>query len=103
MCSGSTRPGTRTVLRGKSGSRCATGPDYGRPRLARVISRIDLRGRPLDPVALRAVLPRAELDVEAALATVRPICEQVRTGGASALRDLSERFDGVRPEQLRVP
>jgi histidinol dehydrogenase len=71
-----------------------------------VITRIDLRGRRLDrsdAAELRDVLPRAELDVEAALATVRPICERVRTGGAAALRDLGERFDGVRPTELRVP
>ena len=68
-----------------------------------MISRIDLRGRQLDPADLRAVLPRAELDVEAALATVQPICAQVRSGGAGALRELSERFDGVRPTHLRVP
>ena len=68
-----------------------------------MISRIDLRGRQLDPADLRAVLPRAELDVEAALATVQPICAQVRNGGAGALRELSERFDGVRPAHLRVP
>jgi histidinol dehydrogenase len=49
------------------------------------------------------VLPRAELDVDAALAVVAPICEQVRSGGAEALRDLGERFDGVRPTELRVP
>jgi histidinol dehydrogenase len=68
-----------------------------------VISRIDLRGRALDAAALRDVLPRADLDVDAALATVAPICEQVRLGGAGALRDLGERFDGVRPSRLRVP
>src|SRR6478609_5781231 len=71
-----------------------------------MISRIDLRGRRLDATdaaELRHVLPRAELDVEAALATVQPICALVRTGGAAALRDLGERFDGVRPARLRVP
>jgi histidinol dehydrogenase len=68
-----------------------------------VISRIDLRGRPLDAASLRAALPRAEYDVEAALAVVRPICDQVRDGGADAVRDLGERFDGVRPQSLRVP
>jgi histidinol dehydrogenase len=67
------------------------------------ISRTDLRGLRLDAAELREVLPRAELDVEAALAVVQPICAQVRAGGATALRDLSERFDGVRPEHLRVP
>jgi len=49
------------------------------------------------------VLPRAELDVEAALSVVRPICDDVRDRGADALRDLGERFDGVRPVRLRVP
>ena len=68
-----------------------------------MISRIDLRGRALDARSLREVLPRAELDVEAALSVVRPICDDVRQRGAEALRDLGERFDGVRPGQLRVP
>ncbi|HEX8970274.1 histidinol dehydrogenase [Oryzihumus sp.] len=68
-----------------------------------MISRIDLRGRALDVRSLRETLPRAEFDVEAALDAVRPICEDVRHRGADALRDLGERFDGVRPTQLRVP
>ena len=68
-----------------------------------MISRIDLRGSALDARSLRHVLPRAELDVEAALSVVRPICEDVRDRGADALRDLGERFDGVRPGRLRVP
>jgi histidinol dehydrogenase len=68
-----------------------------------VISRIDLRGRALDARGLRESLPRAEFDVEAALSVVRPICEDVRRRGAEALRDLGERFDGIRPARLRVP
>jgi len=68
-----------------------------------MISRIDLRGRALDARSLREALPRAELDVEAALSAVRPICDDVRHRGAEALRDLGERFDGVRPARLRVP
>lgn len=70
---------------------------------ADLIATIDLRGRHLDPWELRDTLPRAQLDVDAALELVRPICEQVRTGGADALRDLGEQLDGVRPEHLRVP
>lgn len=34
---------------------------------------------------------------------VASILEQVRSGGDRALLDLSERFDGVRPEPLRLP
>lgn len=65
--------------------------------------RIDLRGRTLGRRELHGVLPRAELDVEHATATVAPIVDDVRERGAAALRDLAERFDGVRPEHLRVP
>ena len=68
-----------------------------------MISRIDLRGRTLSRRELLAELPRAELDVEHAATAVAPILEDVRTRGAAALRDLAERFDGVRPQHLRVP
>lgn len=48
-------------------------------------------------------LPRAQVDVDSALGVVRPIIEDVMARGAEALIDLAERFDGVRPEHLRVP
>jgi histidinol dehydrogenase len=63
-----------------------------------VISRIDLRGRgpgSLSRTALASVLPRAATDVEAALAQVRPVCEDVRRRGAAAVREYTARFDGV--------
>jgi histidinol dehydrogenase len=66
-----------------------------------VISRIDMRGSLPDD--LRDVLPRAELDVEAALERVRPICEDVRHRGAAAVRELTARFDGVEVPSTRVP
>ena len=72
-------------------------------RLGRVISRLDLRDASLDPRSLAERLPRAEFDLEAAIDVVAPICDDVRARGAEALRDLGERFDGVRPEHLRVP
>ena len=68
-----------------------------------MMSTLDLRGRPWDRRALRDALPRAEFDVEAAMHEVRPIVEDVRHRGAEALRDFGERFDGVRPINLRVP
>ena len=73
------------------------------PRLGRVISRIDLRGRHLSRRELTRALPRPELDVAGAAEQVAPILEDVRARGAAALRDLGERFDGVRPTHLRVP
>lgn len=54
------------------------------------------------PENLRDVLPRAELDVEAALEKVRPICEDVRHRGAAAVRELTARFDGVEIASTRV-
>ncbi|QMU68588.1 histidinol dehydrogenase [Streptacidiphilus sp. P02-A3a] len=65
-----------------------------------MISRIDLRGSTED---LRGKLPRAEFDVEAALDKVRPICEDVRHRGVAALIEITERFDGVRLDDIRVP
>jgi histidinol dehydrogenase len=65
-----------------------------------VIARLDLRGRAEDP---RDLLPRAQLDVEAALAAVRPVVEAVRDHGRDAVIELTERFDGVTLSDLRVP
>jgi len=48
------------------------------------------------------VVPRAEIDIDAALATVRPILADVRARGEAALREYGERFDGGSPAQLRV-
>jgi len=68
-----------------------------------VIARVDLRGRHLTLRELRAALPRAEFDVEAALEVVRPIVAAVREEGAPALYAAAERFDGIAPPRLRVP
>ena len=67
------------------------------------IGRVDLRGRRPDAAGLRAVLPRAALDVEVALDVVRPVCDDVRARGAAAVRELTARFDGVDLESTRVP
>ncbi|MFH8564450.1 histidinol dehydrogenase [Streptomyces sp. NPDC017988] len=69
-----------------------------------MISRIDLRGDALpEGPALRALLPRADFDVAAALEKVRPICEDVHHRGDAALIEYAEKFDGVRLDQVRVP
>lgn len=68
-----------------------------------MLTRIDLRTSRLAAGDLSRVLPRATLDVVSALASVQPVIDDVRSRGAAALRDAAERFDGVRPEHLRVP
>jgi histidinol dehydrogenase len=66
-----------------------------------MLKRLDLRGR--RDVDLTAVLPRAELDVAAAVEQVRPVVEGVRDRGAEAVREATLRFDGVTLTDLRVP
>ncbi|GAA3529366.1 histidinol dehydrogenase [Aeromicrobium flavum] len=65
-----------------------------------MLRRLDLRDQ---TDGYRDAVPRAEVDVEHALAAVVPICDDVRDRGAAAVLDAGERFDGVRPERLRVP
>jgi len=65
-----------------------------------VLTRIDLRGVPDAADAYR--LPRAQLDVASAAESVRDVIASVRERGATAIREASERFDGVVPRRLRV-
>ena len=68
-----------------------------------MMRRIDLRGKNLTRQELFEAVPRAELSVADALAAVTPIVNDVKDNGAAALRNIAEKFDGVRPEYLRVP
>jgi histidinol dehydrogenase len=61
---------------------------------------IDLRGSDTDP---RAVLPRAALDVDAAVERIRPVVAAVRRDGLAAVREATARFDGVDSDEVRVP
>jgi histidinol dehydrogenase len=65
-----------------------------------VLKRIDLRSCPDVSVA---DLPRARVDVEAAVAAVAPIVADVHARGAEAVRAATEKFDGVTLKSLRVP
>jgi histidinol dehydrogenase len=65
-----------------------------------VLRRLDLRGAGLD---LRDRLPRPAQDAAAPLAAVQEILADVQARGDEAVRDLTERFDGTRPTDLRVP
>ena len=65
-----------------------------------MMRRIDLRGRVVD---YRAAVPRAAFDVDAAVAVVRPICEDVRDRGLPAVVEYSAKFDRVEQTDIRVP
>jgi histidinol dehydrogenase len=72
-----------------------------------VLNRIDLRipagSRATGEAELHRLLPRAGLDVSAAMEQVRPTVEAVRDLGVAAVVDATSRFDGVALLALRVP
>ncbi|MFC4949777.1 histidinol dehydrogenase [Pseudonocardia sp. GCM10023141] len=69
-----------------------------------MLRRLDLRAEPLPrTAALRGLLPRAEMDVDAVLHQVRPLVEAVRERGVAAVQEFSQRFDKVSPATVRVP
>ncbi|HKE71914.1 MAG TPA: histidinol dehydrogenase, partial [Nocardioidaceae bacterium] len=69
-----------------------------------MMRRIDLRGRLArgETPDYRALVPRAEIDVDAALDLVRPAMEAVRHRGDEAVREIASR-DGVEVTNLLVP
>ncbi|TQS41683.1 histidinol dehydrogenase [Cryptosporangium phraense] len=68
-----------------------------------MLTRIDLRSSAYSAADLRGVLPRAALDVDAAVAQVRPVVEAVHSEGLSAVLAATARFDGVEATGIRVP
>ncbi len=67
--------------------------------VGRVLNRLDLRGLGTECVA---DLPRPELDGEGPVEVVRSILADVRSRGDSVLVELTERFDGVALDTVRV-
>ncbi len=63
---------------------------------------IDLQGATLNRTDLMAAVPRAAVDVDAALQTAAALIADVREQGSRALLDQAERLDGVRPEHIRL-
>jgi histidinol dehydrogenase len=66
-----------------------------------VLHSLDLRGS--GTADLRYRLPRPAAQVEPPVDEVRAVLAQVRDGGDAAVRSLTQRFDGVRVDELRVP
>ena len=64
---------------------------------------VDVRTRQLTKTGYQELLPRAPLDINAALEAIAPIIDSVKSGDESTLLDLSEKFDGIRPRSLKVP
>jgi histidinol dehydrogenase len=66
-----------------------------------VLRRLDLRGTGTDD--LRSRLPRPAAQTEPPIDEVRAVLAEVREHGDAALRSFTERFDGARVDELRVP
>lgn len=68
-----------------------------------MLRRVDLRGKSLSKDQYQRELPRASLDVAAAMVAIEPILHRVKNGTEADLISLGEQFDGVRPPSIRVP
>jgi histidinol dehydrogenase len=66
-----------------------------------VLTRLDLRG--LAPAALAAALPPLAEEGEGPRRSVREVLDAVREGGDAAVRELTQRFDGIDVATTRVP
>jgi histidinol dehydrogenase len=68
-----------------------------------MLRRVDLRGKHLTKDQYQRELPRATLDVAAAMVAIEPILHRVKNGSEADLIALAEQFDGVKPASIRVP
>jgi len=68
-----------------------------------MIRTVDLRGLSLSKSEYAAYLPRATLDVAAAMDLIAPILHRVQHGTEDDLKALAQEFDGITPETIRVP
>ena len=68
-----------------------------------MIRTVDLRGRALSKAQYNLELPRANLDVAAAMVLIQPILDRVKHGNEADLINLAEEFDDVTPASIRVP
>lgn len=68
-----------------------------------MLGTIDLRGKTHSTRQLRSLVPRAEFDLNEVLEYVRPIVESVKERGAQAAQEWSEKFDGTKAPNIRVP
>lgn len=68
-----------------------------------MIRTVDLRGRTLSKAQYNRELPRATLDVAAAMVLIQPILDRVKNGTEADLIALAQKFDDVTPVSIRVP
>ena len=67
-----------------------------------MIQTIDLRDTQPTRIELASLIPRAATDVSVASEAAAALIADVRERGEAALLDQAERFDGVRPDRIRI-
>ena len=68
-----------------------------------MIRSLDLRGTALTKAGYQKAIPRAVLDIAAAMVAIEPILQKVKSGTEADLLQLAQEFDGVLPASIRVP
>ena len=70
--------------------------------MAELIRLLDLSGQVISAELVSKELPRAAIDIDSALEEIRPLVEQIRTGGAEALVSIAQKFDGIDINPIKV-
>jgi histidinol dehydrogenase len=70
--------------------------------MVNVIRLLDLRGQVISAEVVSRDLPRAAIDMAAAVEDVRPLVSQIRADGAKALVELANKFDGIDINPIKV-
>jgi histidinol dehydrogenase len=63
---------------------------------------VDLRGTVLDSALVNSSVPRAPLDIDAALAQIRPLLADIGARGLEPILEAARKFDNLDPTPLRV-
>jgi len=63
--------------------------------MAEVIRLLDLTGQVISAELVARELPRAAIDIDSALEEIRRLVAQIRAGGAKALIEIAQKFDGI--------
>jgi len=71
--------------------------------MADLVRLLDLRGRQVSADLVARELPRAIVDMDSAVAEVRPLVAQIRAEGVKALVSIAQKFDGIEINPIKVP
>jgi histidinol dehydrogenase len=63
---------------------------------------LDLSDSEISAEQILTDLPRADMDLDSAVAIIRPLVEKIRTGGAKAIQDIAKEIDGIDISPIRV-